>query len=169
MNEDIKLGDSGFQRKIEAKIIEKLESEGIYGIKDHVYSSQVPIGETKCSVDFVDPNKKIFCEIYTCGSKLKSAQKFKVRNDILKLIAIEKTAMRSIQKHLILTIYDDTVSSNEFYKDEKYSHILFGKKTWLQSVIELFEIKLFFYNLTKEEHEELLLTKDNQAKGNLVK
>lgn len=167
-----KFGDSLFQRDIEAKIILRLESKGKYGTKDKEFSAHVPLGETTSNVDFVNGSHNIFCEIYTCGPKLKSSQKFKVRNDILKLIAIEKTLARAIEKLMIVTVFEKDVE-NDFLEDEsqitKHSESLFGKKTWLQSVIKLFDIKILFYSLESSEYEELLLNKENQAKGNIKK
>lgn len=166
------LGDSRFQREIEAKIIQTLESTGKYGEKDKAYSANVPIGDTTSNVDFVNYSHNVFCEIYTCGPKLKSAQKFKVRNDILKLIAIEKTLSRPIEKNIIVTVFENDVK-NGFLEDvekiTKHSESLFGKKTWLQSVIKLFEIKILFYSLDFPDYQQLLLNKENQANGNIKK
>jgi hypothetical protein len=180
MEDNTKLGDSLFQREIEAKIIQTLESKEIYGTNDKVYAEKVPIGKTTTKVhfvnyskvDFVDYSKKIFCEIYTCGPKLIGAQKFKVRNDILKLIAIEKTIAKPIEKIIILTVFENDVE-NDFLEVEaqikKHSKSLFGEKTWLQSVIQLFEIKILFYSLDAEDYKKLLLNKEKQAKGNSKK
>lgn len=172
MEDNKKPGDSSFQLKIENKIILTLESKEKYGSKDKEFSANVPLGETSSNVDFVNRSHDIFCEIYTCGPKLIGSQKFKVRNDILKLIAIEKTLDKSIEKSIIVTVFEEDVK-NDFLEDEsqitKHSESLFGKKTWLQSVIKLFDIKILFYSLESSEYEELLLNKENQAKGNIKK
>ena len=166
--------DSQTQQNLEEVIFGQLNS--IYCLSKQLGNAvlenkkyQKDLNSPAFQVDFFNVEKKIFGEIYACSFPLKSGHIRKIKSDILKLLSIEKLFGESIHKYLILTVFDEKEAQrSEIFYSHEFNNEQFNKlgiKSWFNKAIEIFEIKVFYYNLSFDQYTILTNTRIKQKLG----
>ncbi|HQI04749.1 MAG TPA: hypothetical protein PL195_05770 [bacterium] len=135
---------SDVQTKLELEIAKRLGLE-----KEEQF-----IGDIKLIFDGVKKKNEEVTEIYEiyCGiEKLKSAQKQKIANDLLKMLLFEKLKNKEFEKKIV--VVDENIK--DFLSKEKH-------KTWLNQVIDGFNVKIELYKISYEQRKEIKEAKKNQ-------
>lgn len=155
--------DSTAQRKIEKKVLLKLEAE-IEKIIDCPFilehsakkNGYISIGNTQeatlFQVDFFNHEQKVYGEIYAGIDDLKAGQKRKVITDVAKLLTIEKLLRYPIHKFLVFV--DESIK-NKFMSD--------SNKSWAATMVKVFGVIPIVISLENESIEYLRQAKKLQG------
>jgi hypothetical protein len=140
--------DSLIQRGIEAKVITALGLE----------PSTVAVDGVKFQFDGVSPSGDRLVEVYAGTGHLKSAQRMKLSQDVLKLVVFEKLMQatspgRVFMKQLV--VVDQAI----------YDELSFAKhRSWKNRAIEAFGVEVVLFELGPEDRQLLLNAKDLQGR-----
>jgi len=100
MKEEKHDSDSTPQREVEDFVIKKL------GLKQK--EKPLVISEVSFEFDGVSDDECTVAEVYAGTGKLKSAQRFKISQDILKMVLYEKLTNKSIKKMIV--VVDESIA-----------------------------------------------------------
>jgi hypothetical protein len=135
--------DSSFQRTIEARVLGEL----------HLSHFATELSGCKFEFDGISESGDEIVEVYAGIDTLKPGQRKKIANDILKMVLYEKLIGKSIKKTIV--VVDAKIEDSLSY--EKHS-------SWLNRAIEIYGIQVKNANLSDQEREELIATKERQGK-----
>ncbi|HPS31655.1 MAG TPA: hypothetical protein PLZ43_15480 [bacterium] len=135
---------SDVQTEIEKSIFEEL----------HLESGEQDINDIKFVFDGVKKENEKVTEIYEiyCGiENLKSAQKYKIAKDLLKMIFFERLTEKEYKKKII--VVDENIKNS--LSIEKH-------KTWLNQAIDSFKVEIEFRKISKDQRKKVEEAKKNQ-------
>ncbi len=139
----MKDSDSYVQKEIEKTVLKKI------GLKPET----IFIENVKFCFDGFSDEKKVIAEIYAGIENLKSAQRQKISQDILKMILFEKLKGETFTKKLI------------FVDKKIYDKLIFEEsKSWKNLAIKKFNIKLEYVQISNEDYDLLVKAKQRQGK-----
>lgn len=136
-----KNSNSDVQQKIEKYLVNEIKSK--LNIKDLQLNPSLILSNAKVKIepDFYSETNRIIGEIHVHLGKLKSAQRHKLSNDILKMLLLEKDRNIVCRKIIV-------VCSEEEYKE------LHGA-SFLAEAIRQFNIEIYFFNLNETDKQQL--------------
>jgi len=143
--------DSKEQRESEKIILEIInESE-----KLKLKPTKLIIDGISFNLDGYSERPSVLCEIYSHIGRLKPAQKYKVANDILKMLLIEKMKKKVFRK--ILVFADEKASKNYFEGDSRTSRF-----------IKYFNIDMLLVDLPDEIRDKIIEAQKRQLMINKI-
>jgi|SRR5690554_667515 hypothetical protein len=162
-----KLGNSKENKRIEEIVVKKLENK--YGV------NSVEKLQKKYNLDFYNDNGKriVIAEIYagiiTLNSgltiKLNSGPKRKIITDFFKLVHIEnelkKDDSNKNKEYKKIVVFVDKNIENKFNRENKKDN------SWVKDAVESFGIDLRTIDISEEDKEKLLNTREKQQRGNI--
>lgn len=141
--------DSRVQREAEPIIIKCINKDLLLKL----VSKKVKVEDVSFEFDGYSEHPPVLCEVYSRIGKLKSAQKYKVAKDILKMELFCKLKSKRYRK--IFSFVDETAAKS----------YLEGK-SWVSKIKDVFECEIRVQGIPKELRSKILSAQERQKMKN---
>lgn len=174
--------NSYLQAQKESEIIEAFLNSPLYNKEKETNISQSRSieegGKIKMQFDLFLKKSKIIGEVYVTELPFNPGRKRKFMNDILKMLTFEKfmqnqkiNSTKHYEKYYFLTASEEQLKGlDPKWEDEKFikhsrDNSLIGKDTWLNTMLEEFEVTVYYYCLNDTFWKDLKETRAMQKDG----
>lgn len=142
--------DSRVQREAEPIIIKRINND----LSLNLISKKIQIEGVKFEFDGYSEDPPIICEVYSRIGELKSAQKYKVTKDILKMELFTRMEKRKFRK---IFSFVDKVAAKSFQEG----------KSWVSKIKDVFECEVIVQEIPKSLRSKILSAQERQKMKNV--